>query len=86
MTEEVQARFDQHGVPSSPYRTVKAAMTDPQLAHRRAFAEINDAGGRFRALNPPFRMSDTPAAASPHVGAADGDWLHALPDHGSAQP
>ena len=29
-------------------------MTDPQLAHRRAFAEINDAGGRFRALNPPF--------------------------------
>lgn len=68
-TEEVQARFDQHGVPSSPYRTVKAAMTDPQLAHRRAFAEIHDAGGTFRALNPPFRMSDTPAAASPHVAS-----------------
>jgi CoA:oxalate CoA-transferase len=42
-------------------------MTDPQLAHRRAFAEIHDAGGTFRALNPPFRMSDTPAAASPNV-------------------
>jgi crotonobetainyl-CoA:carnitine CoA-transferase CaiB-like acyl-CoA transferase len=66
-TEEVQAVFDRHGVPSSPYRTVKAAMADPQLAHRRAFAQINDAGGTFRALNPPFRMSDTPAAASPHV-------------------
>jgi crotonobetainyl-CoA:carnitine CoA-transferase CaiB-like acyl-CoA transferase len=61
--------FDQHGVPSSPYRTVKEAMADPQLAHRRAFAEIHDAGGTFRALNPPFRMSDTPAAASPHVAS-----------------
>jgi crotonobetainyl-CoA:carnitine CoA-transferase CaiB-like acyl-CoA transferase len=66
-TEEVQALFDRHGVPSSPYRTVKAAMADPQLAHRRAFAEIHDAGGTFQALNPPFRMSDTPAAAAPHV-------------------
>jgi crotonobetainyl-CoA:carnitine CoA-transferase CaiB-like acyl-CoA transferase len=68
-TEEVQAVFDRHGVPSSPYRTVKAAMADAQLAHRRAFAEIRDAGGTFQALNPPFRMSDTPAAASPHVAS-----------------
>ncbi len=68
-TEEVQALFDRHGVPSSRYRTVKAAMADPQLAHRRAFAEIHDAGGTFQALNPPFRMSDTPAAASFHVAA-----------------
>jgi crotonobetainyl-CoA:carnitine CoA-transferase CaiB-like acyl-CoA transferase len=66
---EVQAVFDRHGVPSSPYRTVKQAMTDPQIAHRRAFAEIHDAGGTFKALNPPFRMSDTPAAASPHVAS-----------------
>jgi crotonobetainyl-CoA:carnitine CoA-transferase CaiB-like acyl-CoA transferase len=68
-TAEVQAVFDRHGVPSSPYRTVKEAMADPQLAHRAAFAEIQDAGGTFRALNPPFRMSDTPAAASAHVAA-----------------
>jgi crotonobetainyl-CoA:carnitine CoA-transferase CaiB-like acyl-CoA transferase len=68
-TEEVQSVFDRHGVPSSPYRTVKEAMADPQLAHRRAFAEIHDAGGVFRALNPPFRMSDTPAAASPDVAS-----------------
>jgi crotonobetainyl-CoA:carnitine CoA-transferase CaiB-like acyl-CoA transferase len=68
-TDEVQALFDRHGVPSSPYRTVKEAMADPQLAHRRAFAAIHDAGGTFQALNPPFRMSDTPAAASPHVAA-----------------
>jgi crotonobetainyl-CoA:carnitine CoA-transferase CaiB-like acyl-CoA transferase len=68
-TEEVQALFDRHGVPSSPYRTVKQAMADPQLAHRRAFAEIHDAGGTFQALNPPFRMSATQAAAVPHVAA-----------------
>src|SRR6266478_6175808 len=42
-TAEVQALFDRHGVPSSPYRTVKEAMADPQIEHRRAFAEIYDA-------------------------------------------
>src|SRR5437762_4958676 len=31
---EVQAIFDRHGVPASPYRTVKEALADPQLAHR----------------------------------------------------
>src|SRR5580704_14337026 len=35
-TAEVQAIFVRHGVPSSPYRTVKEAMADPQLAHRRS--------------------------------------------------
>ena len=66
---EVQALFDRHGVPSSPYRTVKEAMTDPQLGHRRSFAEIRDAGGTFRALNPPFRMSGATAAARPYAAA-----------------
>jgi crotonobetainyl-CoA:carnitine CoA-transferase CaiB-like acyl-CoA transferase len=68
-TKEVQALFDRHGVPSSPYRTVKEAMADPQLAHRGAFAEIHDAGGTFQALNPPFRLSAATAAAVPYVAA-----------------
>ena len=68
-TAEVQAIFDRNGVPSSPYRTVKEAMADPQLAHRNAFAEIADAGGSFRALNPPFRLSGAPAAAQPFAAA-----------------
>ena len=67
--QEVQAVFDRHGVPSSPYRTVREAMTDPQLEHRRAFAEIRDAGGTFQALNPPFRMSGATAAARPYAAA-----------------
>jgi crotonobetainyl-CoA:carnitine CoA-transferase CaiB-like acyl-CoA transferase len=66
---EVQAIFDKHGVPSSPYRTVKQAMDDPQLSHRHSFAEIHDKGGTFRALNPPFRMSNAEAAAKPFVAA-----------------
>jgi CoA:oxalate CoA-transferase len=68
-TAEVQAIFDRNGVPSSPYRTVKEAMEDPQLAHRQALAEIHDKGGSFRALNPPFRLSGSRAAAVPSVAA-----------------
>ncbi|MGH7114839.1 MAG: CoA transferase, partial [Stellaceae bacterium] len=68
-TSEVQAIFDRHGVPSSPYRTVKEAMADPQLAHRNAFAEIADAGGAFLALNQPFRLSNAPTAAQPFAAA-----------------
>ncbi len=59
-TAECQAAFDRTGVPSSPYRTVRELMSDPQLAHREAFAEVTDAGGTFRVLNPPFRMSAGP--------------------------
>src|SRR5436309_10037163 len=66
---EVQAVFDRQGVPSSPYRTVKEAMADPQIAHRRSFAEVSDAGGTFLALNPPFRMSAATVAARPFVAA-----------------
>jgi len=66
-TEQVQAVFDRNQVPSSPYRTVKDAMADPQLAHRGALAEIRDAGGCFLAMNPPFRLSAGETAAAPTV-------------------
>jgi len=56
-TAACQAAFDREGVPSSPYRTVREAMADPQLAHRGAFATVRDAGGAFQVLNPPFRLS-----------------------------
>jgi crotonobetainyl-CoA:carnitine CoA-transferase CaiB-like acyl-CoA transferase len=68
-TSEVQAIFDRHGVPSSPYRTVKEAMADPQVAHRHSFAEVHDTGGTFLALNPPFHMSAATAAVRPFVAA-----------------
>ena len=81
-TAEVQAAFDRHGVPSSPYRTVREAMRDPQLAHREAFAEIHDAGGSFRALNPPFRFSGANAAAAPTVAALGEHTREALAEIG----
>jgi crotonobetainyl-CoA:carnitine CoA-transferase CaiB-like acyl-CoA transferase len=68
-TEECRAAFDREGVPCSPYRTVKEAMADPQLAHRGALAEARDAAGPFKALNPPFRLSETRAAAGPAAPA-----------------
>ena len=68
-TSEVQAIFDRHGVPSSPYRTVREAMADPQIAHRRSFAEVHDTGGTFLALNPPFHMTAATAAVRPFVAA-----------------
>jgi crotonobetainyl-CoA:carnitine CoA-transferase CaiB-like acyl-CoA transferase len=46
------------GVPSSAYRTVAEAMADPQIAHRDALSEVADAGGSFRVLKLPFRMSE----------------------------
>jgi len=56
-TAACQAAFDAAGVPSSPYRTVKEVLDDPQLAHRDALAEVQDKGGSFKVLNPPFRLS-----------------------------
>ena len=68
-TAEVQAVFDRGGVPSSPYRTVKEAMADPQITHRSSFTEVHDAGGKFLAINPPFQMTGSTAAAQPFVAA-----------------
>ena len=56
-TRDVLTALARHAVPAAAYRTVQEAMSDPQLEHRRAFATVEDAGGPFRVLNPPFRMS-----------------------------
>jgi crotonobetainyl-CoA:carnitine CoA-transferase CaiB-like acyl-CoA transferase len=56
-TSEVEAAFNSGGVPCSAYRTVAEALADPQLAHREALAEVQDAGGSFKVMNTPFRLS-----------------------------
>ncbi len=74
---DCQAQFDRFGVPCSPYRSVAEAMADPQIAHRDALAEVSDAGGSFKVLNPPFRLS----AAEVQVGAHSarlGEHTHAV--------
>jgi crotonobetainyl-CoA:carnitine CoA-transferase CaiB-like acyl-CoA transferase len=61
--------LEANSVPAAAYRTVKQAMADPQLAYRRAFSEVRDAGGAFKALNPPFRMSASATEVGPHAPA-----------------
>jgi crotonobetainyl-CoA:carnitine CoA-transferase CaiB-like acyl-CoA transferase len=56
-TAECEAAMNRHGVPCSAYRSVSEALADPQLAHRDALAEVFDAGGSFRVVNAPYRMS-----------------------------
>jgi CoA:oxalate CoA-transferase len=62
-TERCLASLSEHGVPSSAYRTVAEALSDPQLAHRGALAEVQDDGGTFKVMNLPFRMSGTDVSA-----------------------
>jgi crotonobetainyl-CoA:carnitine CoA-transferase CaiB-like acyl-CoA transferase len=56
-TEQCLIQLNEHGVPSSAYRTVAEALSDPQIAHRKSLTEVSDAGGSFKVLNLPFRMS-----------------------------
>lgn len=63
----VLARLTEVGAPASPYRTVKEALADPQLAHREALAPVADAAGTFNVLNVPFRMSDATLSPGPRV-------------------
>jgi crotonobetainyl-CoA:carnitine CoA-transferase CaiB-like acyl-CoA transferase len=63
-TQACLAALNGHGVPSAAYRTVKEALSDPQLAHRGALAEVEDGGGTFRVLNLPFRMSGAKVSAA----------------------
>ena len=66
---ECLAVLDRNAVPAAAYRTVREAMADPQLAHREAFAEVSDASGVFKVLNPPFRMSESATSAGPRAPA-----------------
>jgi len=63
-TGKCLAELNAHGVPSSAYRTVAEALSDPQIAHRGALSEVSDGGGTFRVLNLPFRMSGATVSAA----------------------
>ncbi len=63
-TAKCLAELNDHGVPSSAYRTVAEALKDPQIAHRGALAEVSDGGGTFKVLNLPFRMSGATVSAA----------------------
>jgi crotonobetainyl-CoA:carnitine CoA-transferase CaiB-like acyl-CoA transferase len=49
--------LDKAGVPCAVYRDPSAALTDPHLLQRGAFATIADAAGEFMGVNAPWKMS-----------------------------
>jgi CoA:oxalate CoA-transferase len=59
--------LESNSVPAAAYRTVRQALADPQLQHRGALGEVEDAGGRFKVLNPPFRMSASATGVGPRA-------------------
>ncbi len=76
-TEQCLAALAKEGVPSSAYRTVAQALADPQIAHRRALAQVEDGGGTFRMMNLPFRMSGARVTAGKKVSTL-GEHTRAL--------
>lgn len=80
--EECIAALEKHDVPCSAYRTVAEALEDPQIAWREAFVEVTDAGGPFKALNPPFRMTDSATRVGRHSAALGEHTRAVLKDAG----
>jgi crotonobetainyl-CoA:carnitine CoA-transferase CaiB-like acyl-CoA transferase len=66
-TEACLTALNGAGVPCSAYRTVAEALSDPQIAHRGALAEVRDEGGTFNVMNLPFRMSETNVRAGKRI-------------------
>jgi CoA:oxalate CoA-transferase len=69
---ECIAALDAAGVPSAVYRDPGAALTDPHLLERGAFATIADGAGEFVGVNAPWKMSGADTAMKrdiPGVGA-----------------
>ncbi len=64
--------LDRAGVPCAEYRDPGAALTDPHLLQRDAFAKIADRAGEFVGVNAPWKMSGAQTAMRrevPAVGA-----------------
>src|SRR3984885_13807690 len=64
---ECTAALDRAGVPSAVYRDPGAALTDPHLLQRGAFATIADQAGEFTGVNAPWKMSGADTAMKRHI-------------------
>jgi CoA:oxalate CoA-transferase len=69
---ECMTALDKAGVPSAEYRDPGAALTDPHLLQRGAFAAITDGAGEFKGVNAPWKMSGAATSMQreiPAIGA-----------------
>ncbi len=55
--DECIAALDAAGVPCARYRDPGAALTDPHLLERGAFAKLTDGAGELLGVNAPWKMS-----------------------------
>ncbi|WP_407165082.1 CaiB/BaiF CoA transferase family protein [Bradyrhizobium sp. ORS 111] len=70
--DQCLAALDAAGVPCARYRDPGAALTDPHLLERGAFATIADGAGEFSGVNAPWRMSGAETSIGrdiPAIGA-----------------
>jgi len=70
--DQCMAALDAAGVPCARYRDPGAALTDPHLLERGAFATIADGAGEFSGVNAPWRMSGAETSIGrdiPAIGA-----------------
>jgi crotonobetainyl-CoA:carnitine CoA-transferase CaiB-like acyl-CoA transferase len=84
-TENCLVALNDHGVPSSAYRTVAEALRDPQIVHRGALAEVRDGGGTFKVLNLPFRMSGATVSAGKRMSTLGEHTLAFLKETGLSE-
>jgi crotonobetainyl-CoA:carnitine CoA-transferase CaiB-like acyl-CoA transferase len=84
-TEQCLAVLSRNGVPSSAYRSVAEALSDPQLAHRGALAEVEDDGGSFRVMKLPFRMSEADVSAGKRAATLGEHTITVLRESGLSE-
>ena len=84
-TEKCLVALNSEGVPSSAYRTVAEALSDPQIAHRAALSEVSDGGGTFKVLNLPFRMSGADVSAGKRTATLGEHTLALLKEAGLSE-
>jgi crotonobetainyl-CoA:carnitine CoA-transferase CaiB-like acyl-CoA transferase len=84
-TGKCLAELNEHGVPSSAYRTVAEALSDPQIAHRGALSEVSDGGGTFKVLNLPFRMSGATVSAAKRMSTLGEHTVAVLKETGLSE-
>jgi CoA:oxalate CoA-transferase len=84
-TEQCLAALNKNGVPCSAYRTVAEALSDPQIAHRGALAEVEDDGGTFKVMNLPFRMSEANVSAGRRIATLGEHTMAVLRESGLSE-
>jgi len=64
---ECESVLNAASVPCARYKTVREAMSDPNLHARGSFASVRDAAGEFLVPNLPYRMEENGARVRGHV-------------------